>query len=87
MTLWLYSVKNLYIENLRNKQDGRPLTKAPKSLTDAFPRMSLVEKQGRALRQLVRMMPSLIETLTPPAKPADKNSVPFLPPAPDSEVK
>ncbi|MCC7035951.1 MAG: hypothetical protein IT560_01460 [Alphaproteobacteria bacterium] len=63
------------------------MTKAPKSLTDAFPRMSLVEKQGRALRQLVRVMPGLIETLTPTAKPLSKDSVPFLPPAPDSEVK
>ena len=67
------------------------LTKAPKSLTDAFPRMSLVEKQGRALRQLVAIMPGLLETLTPPQKSAQKNiskdSVPFLPPAPDSEVK
>lgn len=87
MTPCPYSVKNLYIENLRNKQDGRPLTKAPKSLTDAFPRMSLVEKQGRALRQLVRVMPGLLETITPPEKPLSKDSVPFLPPAPDSEVK
>jgi len=63
------------------------LTKAPKSLTDAFPRMSLVEKQGRALRQLVAIMPGLLETLTPPQKAASKDSVPFLPPAPDSEVK
>ncbi len=58
---------------------------APKSLTDAFPRMSLVEKQGRALRSLVGMMPGLLAAMeTPPAK---NNSVPSLPPAPDSEVQ
>ena len=57
---------------------------APKSLTDAFPRMSLVEKQGRALRSLVGMMPGLLAAMEPPAK---NNSVPFLPPAPDSEVQ
>ncbi|MDI1228346.1 MAG: hypothetical protein PSY14_11735 [bacterium] len=56
---------------------------APKSLTDAFPRMSLVEKQGRALRSLVGMMPGLLAAMEPPAK----DSVPFLPPAPDSEVQ
>ncbi len=57
---------------------------APKSLTDAFPRMSLVEKQGRALRSLVGMMPELLASLEPPVK---NSGVPFLPPAPDSEVQ
>lgn len=34
------------------------------SLKDAFPRMSLIEKQGRLLRQLAfGMMPQLLETL------------------------
>ncbi len=56
---------------------------APKSLTDAFPRMSLVEKQGRALRSLVSIIPGLLASLEPPAK---QGGVPFLPPAPDSEV-
>ncbi|HYD16843.1 MAG TPA: hypothetical protein VEF76_00015 [Patescibacteria group bacterium] len=50
---------------------------AEKNLSDIFPRMSVVEKQGRLLRALIPQIAGLVASLDLPAR---KSTVPFLPP-------